>query len=171
MRPFRWTLSIPSIMDLTTLQTQLETLTVGELRAEFIRVMGYRSNSRNRSFLIRKILWGRQAEAEGGLAPSTKAQALARADVRDVTTALPAAPAPTKTAPSRRTRHRLSPTQDARLPVPGSVLTRLYQGREIRVFVQKEGFEFEGRTYRSLSAIARHITGSSYNGFLFFKLT
>ncbi len=40
----------------------------------------------------------------------------------------------------------------------------------IRVLVVADGFEYEGRRYRSLSAIAKAITGSHINGFLFFRL-
>jgi len=60
--------------------------------------------------------------------------------------------------------------RDARLPMPGSVLRRNYQGREILVRVLEGGFEFEGRRYRSLSAIAKAVTGAHWNGMLFFGL-
>jgi len=60
---------------------------------------------------------------------------------------------------------------DPRLPPPGSVLVRSYKGRTVRVQVLPRGFEFEGETYRTLSAVAKAIAGSHCNGFLFFKLT
>ena len=59
---------------------------------------------------------------------------------------------------------------DARLPPPGNHVERQYKGRMIRVVVLQEGFEFEGRRYRSLSAIAKEVSGSHCNGFLFFRL-
>ena len=58
-----------------------------------------------------------------------------------------------------------------RLPAVGSWITRQYQGREIAVRVLDDGFEFEGDRYRSLSAIAKRVTGSHWNGFLFFGIT
>jgi hypothetical protein len=59
---------------------------------------------------------------------------------------------------------------DGRLPPPGTVLTRPYKGRSLQVQVLPHGFEFDGQVYRSLSAVARAITGSHCNGFLFFRL-
>jgi len=56
-------------------------------------------------------------------------------------------------------------------PPPGSVLTREYKGRTVRVRVLDDGFEYEGQPYRSLTAVARAITGSHWNGRAFFGLT
>jgi hypothetical protein len=58
-----------------------------------------------------------------------------------------------------------------RLPVAGSVLRRRYQERMVEVKVLAEGFEYEGQRYESLSAVARAITGTRWNGLLFFGLT
>ncbi|MFZ5615516.1 MAG: DUF2924 domain-containing protein [Pseudomonadota bacterium] len=58
--------------------------------------------------------------------------------------------------------------RDIRL-MPGTVLTREYQGIEHRVTVAQDGqYEFEGRRYPSLSMIAREITGTRWSGPLFF---
>jgi Protein of unknown function (DUF2924) len=59
---------------------------------------------------------------------------------------------------------------NGRLPPPGTVLTRPYKGQTLQVKVLAEGFEYEGRNFRSLSAVAKHITGSHCNGFLFFGM-
>lgn len=56
-------------------------------------------------------------------------------------------------------------------PLPGTVLTRLYQDKEHQVTVTHDNqFEFEGRIYKSLSVIAREITGTRWSGPLFFGL-
>ncbi len=55
-------------------------------------------------------------------------------------------------------------------PVSGTVLIRDWQGSENRVTVREADFEFEGRPYKSLSAIARAITGTRWNGWTFFGL-
>jgi hypothetical protein len=57
-----------------------------------------------------------------------------------------------------------------RLPLPGTLITRVYKGRELHVQVLDDGFEFEGAVFKSLSAVAKHITGSHCNGYLFFRL-
>ena len=57
------------------------------------------------------------------------------------------------------------------MPSPGTVLSREYHGREIRVVTLPDGFEWDGQHYGSLSAVARAVTGSKWNGRLFFGLT
>jgi len=59
---------------------------------------------------------------------------------------------------------------DERLPPPGTVLTRKYKGGTVQVKVLAQGFEYAGAVYGSLSAVAKTVTGSHCNGFLFFKL-
>jgi hypothetical protein len=54
--------------------------------------------------------------------------------------------------------------------VASNWLVRQYKGQTIRVLVLPDGFEFEGERYRSLSAVAKAVTGSHVNGFRFFKL-
>jgi len=60
--------------------------------------------------------------------------------------------------------------RDIRLPKPGDLLSRRYKGQAITVRVLESGFEYEGRRYRSLSAIAKAVTGAHWNGLLFFGL-
>lgn len=55
-------------------------------------------------------------------------------------------------------------------PIAGTRLIREWQGVERTVTVRDEDFEFEGRPYKSLSAIARTITGTRWNGWVFFGL-
>ena len=56
-------------------------------------------------------------------------------------------------------------------PITGTRLIREWQGVEHVVTVTADGFEWEGRPYKSLSAIARAITGTRWNGWVFFGLT
>lgn len=55
-------------------------------------------------------------------------------------------------------------------PEPGSELTRIYKDRRIVVKVKAAGFEYQGKQYRSLSAVARAATGTQWNGLVFFGL-
>ncbi len=59
---------------------------------------------------------------------------------------------------------------DPRRPVAGTRLVREWNGTEHTVTVLRDGFDFEGRKYQSLSAIARTITGTRWNGWRFFGL-
>ncbi len=54
--------------------------------------------------------------------------------------------------------------------MPGQEITREYKGQTLVVRVLSEGFEFEGDVYKSLSAVAREITGTHCNGYHFFRL-
>src|SRR5262249_60619893 len=58
---------------------------------------------------------------------------------------------------------------DPRLPTPGTVLTREYKGQTLQVEALAEGFAYAGQTYKSLSAVAKAITGAHCNGFHFFR--
>ena len=73
-------------------------------------------------------------------------------------------PAPTPTAPAKGETPR---PRDPRLPKPGTILTREFQGKKVQVEVLDAGFRYDGETWRSLSAIAKAVTGTSWNGFLF----
>ena len=57
-----------------------------------------------------------------------------------------------------------------RLPLAGSLLMKDYKGRTILVRVLDHGFEYDGRKFTSLSAIAQDITGTKWNGWTFFGL-
>ena len=57
-----------------------------------------------------------------------------------------------------------------RKPMAGTRLIRDYQGTEQVVTVLQDGFEWQGRPYQSLSSVARAITGTRWNGWVFFGL-
>ena len=61
-------------------------------------------------------------------------------------------------------------TRDPRLPATGGVLTRTFKGREIRVEVLADGFRFDGKPWRSLTSIARSLTGYPVSGPHFFGI-
>ena len=67
-----------------------------------------------------------------------------------------------------RVNVRKRPANDR--PVSGTRLIREYQGVEHCVTVRDDDFEYQGRPYKSLSAIARAITGTQWNGVVFFGL-
>ena len=54
--------------------------------------------------------------------------------------------------------------------MPGSIITRHYKGQLIQVKVMPNGFEYEGNVFKTLSAVAKVITHSHCNGYLFFRL-
>jgi hypothetical protein len=60
--------------------------------------------------------------------------------------------------------------RESRMPVAGTRLVREWNGVEHTVTVLRDGFEFEGRKYKSLSAIARAIADTRWNGWRFFGI-
>lgn len=142
----------------------LRRLTVGQLQQRYAELAREVSHSRNRTYLVRRILWFEQARRQGGLSEDTLALAAGLARDVDVRTTLP----PRVLAAPPRPRARGG---DPRLPAPGRSIVRRYKGRAVRVFVHSDGFEYEGKRYRSLSAVARDVTGTHINGFRFFRLT
>ena len=63
-----------------------------------------------------------------------------------------------------------SKSRSDRLPIAGTRLVREWQGVQHCVTIRGDDFEFQGRPYKSLSAIAREITGVRWNGWVFFGL-
>ena len=64
-----------------------------------------------------------------------------------------------------------SARKDPKAPLVGTTLIRSWRDQELRVEVRENGFEWDGTLYRSLTAAAKAITGSAWNGRLFFGLT
>jgi hypothetical protein len=87
----------------------------------------------------------------------------------------PAKAAPKGKAPAKATPAQATPPvpvreRDPRLPRPGAILTRTFQGKEIKVEVLDAGFRYDGKVWRSLSGIAKAVSSTPWNGYLFFGL-
>jgi hypothetical protein len=146
----------------------LRQMSVGQLQAKYAEVFGEQPRGRHRLWLLRRIAWRLQALAEGDLSERARHRARELAHEADLRL----------TAPKDRggSSHREpvgdpSSQPDARLPMPGTLLSRTYKGRTILVKILENGFEFEGGVFSSLSAVAKSVTGSHWNGFHFFGLT
>ena len=147
----------------------LEQMTVGELQDRYVEVFGETVRSRHRRYLIRRIAWRLQANAEGGLSERALRRAEELAGIADARVTPPKGATPARPDGLAATV-RLRVTSDPRLPPPGTTIIRRYKGRTLLVTVLADGFEFEGQRFRSLTAVAKAITGSHMNGFRFFRL-
>jgi len=150
----------------------LKRMTVADLRKRHLEAFGEPNPSSNKTYLIKRIAWRLQSQAFGGLSEHARRRAEELARDSDIRT----------TAPRTNNANKIPNTEimaegtiplvtDPRLPQPGSILTRVYKGEHIDVVVLANGFEYEGKRYKSLSAAARAITGSHVNGFAFFGLS
>lgn len=144
---------------------QMHRMTVGELRDKFAEVCGEPTNGRNKPWLIKRIAWRMQANEYGGLSERALRRAAEIANCADLR--LTAPKSGTKAATNVAARD--API-DSRLPMSGTILTRSYKGRTLQVEVLPDGFQFEGERFRSLTAIAKQVTGSHWNGYAFFGL-
>lgn len=136
-----------------------------QLCERYAELFGEPVRTRHKTYLIRKIAWRLQAIAEGDLSERARRRAEELANDAEVRTT------PPRSAPTPATvRADAAVASDARLPRPGTAIVRKYKGRQVRVLVLADGFEYEGQRYGSLSAVAKVITGTHCNGFRFFKL-
>jgi DUF2924 family protein len=67
-------------------------------------------------------------------------------------------------------KNRRPTGRDQRLPEPGRLLQREFKGQMVEVQVLEDGFQYQDRFYKSLSAIARQVTGTHWNGYAFFRV-
>jgi len=149
----------------------LEAMTVGQLHERYVEVFGEPVRSRHKKYLIRRIAWRLQANAEGGLSERALRRAEELANPADVRVTPPrSAPADHQQRLAGAKSVRVRVAADPRLPQVGSQITRKYKGRTITVTALADGFEYLGEHYRSLTAVAKVITGSHINGFRFFGL-
>ncbi len=138
---------------------KLRKMSVTELRVEWRRVFGTESRNRNKDFLFRRIAQQLQELAHGGL--SDHARELLEERLR------------TEQIRIRRKLpdvHVSAHLRDPRLPAPGTVLVREFANVKHEVKIVEDGVEFRGQRFRTLSAVAREITGTRWNGFVFFRL-
>ena len=130
---------------------------------------GETTKASNRTWLIKRIAWRIQALVEGDLSERARRRAAELARDADLRLNPPHNKANTTTPPPQGVP--IPAPVDHRLPPPGTILTRPYKGQLVQVQVLTDGFAYAGRVYASLSAVAKAITGSHTNGFLFFRNT
>jgi len=137
----------------------LSTMNLEELREKYREVFGESTTARHKGYLRKKVAWQIQALVEGGLSQ----RALDRIDELALL------------SPQWRKLNGWdaqdgTPRRDPRLPAPETIIRRVFNGTEHQVTVLENGFEYQGEHFRSLSRVARAITGTNWNGFLFFNL-
>ncbi|SMQ64317.1 Protein of unknown function [Altererythrobacter xiamenensis] len=129
---------------------RLPELSQAELKEEWARLFGSPAPNISSNFLRLGLGYRLQEQRKGGL--SREATSLLRQHAKLSVTAKDAAPLPRKL-------------------LSGTRLVRDWHGVGHTVTVLEKGFEYDGRTWRSLTAVAKAITGSHWNGPRFFGLT
>lgn len=149
---------------------ELKQMTVRELREKYEAVFGEPTRAGNKDFLFKRIAWRIQSLAEGDLSERARRRADVLARDADLRTTAPRTPPTTIGGDGVKDAKPAASLADERVPPPGTVLTRVYRGQAYHVVVRDDGFEYDGQVFRSLSAVAKTITGSHWNGLLFFKI-
>jgi hypothetical protein len=147
----------------------LQKMTHRELREKYADVFGEESRSGHKAWLVKRIIWRMQANAFGDLSERARQRALELANDADLRMKAP----PTKKVLQTSgpvVKSKIAFATDHRLPLPGTVLTRRYKGEDVQVAVLPNGFQWNGEMYGSLSSVAKAITGTHTNGYLFFRL-
>ena len=147
---------------------ECRTLPLQALRTKYQKLFGELPRSGHKDYLFRRIAWRMQANRYGELSNQARQRALAIADDRDLRLPTPQESALKNGALVSGARNHRS--TDLRLPLPGTVLTRSFKGKTVKVCVLPDGFRYQDRRFRSLSAVAEHITGTRWNGYVFFSL-
>ena len=128
----------------------LTALTASQLRTEWRRLYRYQPPRMSRDLLVRSIAYRMQELAYGGLSKTTQRRLIAL---------------------TKELQTNGSIASDLGLRVrPGARLVREWRGVTHTVLVHADGFEWNGRRYRSLTIIAREITGAHWSGPRFFGL-
>ena len=130
----------------------MQRLSVNELKAKWEALFGTPAPNNARAFLELRIGYRIQELTYGGLTRETRRvlDLLADEDEGKIT--------------------RKNMVADPRNPVVGTRLVREWDGAEHTVTVLRDGYEWQGRKFRSLSAVAKAITGTNWNGFRFFGM-
>lgn len=130
---------------------ELNQMSMAQLRKRWADLMGTDPGRLGRQYLMRRLAYRIQELAYGGLSPHARKQLEAVADGR-----------PARSAKPSKSRTSVLAT--------GTRLLREWHGDRYEVIVEADGFRYNGKLYRSLTAAARAITGQHTSGNLFFGI-
>ncbi len=130
----------------------LKTTPTPELKAQWRELFGKEPPPYNRRFLESRLAYRIQEFAFGGLKPETVARLEALGEQLDGGNVV------------------IRKQKADNRPIAGTRLIREWQGVEHCATVLHDSYEYQGRPYKSLSAVARAITGTRWNGLIFFGL-
>ncbi len=139
---------------------ELREMNVPELVARYETIYGKPPRIKNREWLWKRISWKIQEERFGGLSQVAKCR------LEELISEIDLPLGQDGRTIAGKLRQPGKPSE----PAVGTTLVREWHGKQIRVPVLENGFEWDGTVYKSLSAVAKAITGAHWNGRLFFGL-
>ena len=132
------------------------------LQAAYAEYFPDKKISNNRTYIWRRVTHRMQELEHGALSAKAKAKLKALMDEYD--------PVNNAILKPQVAASSFLPKRDRRLPLPGTIITKDYKGTKIQVKALDKGFEYGGKIYKSLTAIAKEITRAHWNGYGFFNL-
>jgi len=142
---------------------ELKEKSLGGLKAKYEELFpGQKAPSNNKVFLWRKIAYRIQELEHGNISTETQSKIQHLIQQLD--------PINNKALRPDNVIDKQPKIRDKRLPIPGTVIIKEYKGVKLEVKVLESGFEYTNKAYKSLSAIAKEVTGAHWNGYLFFNL-
>lgn len=133
----------------------LQSMSLEQLREKWLDLYGGQPPQYKKQFLVKRLGYRIQELFYGGLSERAKTH-LGQVAKGDLVATV------NRRIPEERKANETI--------LPGTRLVRIWNDQRYEVTVQTEGYEFDGRTFRSLSAVAREITGTRWNGKVFFGL-
>jgi len=130
------------------------------LRSRYQKVFGSEAQTTDKNYLRRRLAWQMQETVEGDISETARCRALEIAQDAELNGQVL----------FERFKRQKGKRTDRRVPGPGTELTRAYGNRTIVVKILDDGFECDGQHFRSLSAAASAVTGTRWNGLVFFGL-
>jgi hypothetical protein len=145
----------------------LKDKTLPELKTKYNELYGSESTqSSNKVYLWRKIAYKLQEVEHGGLSGVAQGKIEEFIHKYDPVNNKALRPGADTVVNDKRSKI----ARDKRLPIPGTIITKEYKGTGLEVRILDKGFEYNNKQYKSLTAIAKEVTGAHWNGYLFFGL-
>jgi hypothetical protein len=144
---------------------QFEKMSIKELKVKYTELFGDTAlPQNNKVYLFKRIAYKIQELEYGGISEFTKGRIKELILEKDPLNNLG------KKKKNVVENNIIPSSRDRRLPIPGTVITKHYKDSVLQVKVLEKGFEYNGKTYKSLSRIACEVTGAHLSGFTFFGL-
>lgn len=152
----------------------LQGLSVRELQMEYCVVFGLPSDKKpaaNKANLIKQIAYKLQEQVYGGLSEQATLEIKQLADkYNPLAEMLNKSKKKTLAKVAVDSVENIRPGRNPKIPLPGTVISKDYKGETLEIKVLSDGFEYKNCVYKSLSKIAKEITGGHISGYAFFKL-
>ena len=145
----------------------LKEMPVADLQKKYEEMFdGKKATSTNQTYLWKRIAYRIQEMQNGGLSEKSRARIEELIKEHDPINNKVLRP----DVDLENSSNNKLKSRDSRLPIPGTIITKQYKGTTLQVKVLEKGFEYNGKFFKSLTGLAKEITGLHWSGYNFFGL-